>query len=277
MKRNLLKSASLKQAALAVPAAALMLGASHGATLGIHWQVDWSKYNPQYSYSTSGWIVTGKAFGVDPVNWFNAPQVPFATSATDTGVPSNMGNALISWSFDWIYSTGIGDLNPDATTPAVLTPGNDEVTWTVIEGNGGSTNASPWTVDVSGLANYFPSGFVVQTVSARGGGTGKPASLSIGDVSVAWNSDASSNILSYTTWRAIGGYYDSTALSTVGLSSPSTVITNDAVKLTAAVPWTVEPGVSLAWVSPSRTRSPTPTSLDKPRRVAVAVGRRSYL
>ena len=257
MKRSLY-SKFLKGSLLAVPAAAMMLGASHGATLGIHWQVDWSKYNPQYSYSTSGWIVTGNAFGVEPANWFNAPQVPFATSATDSGVPSNLGNALISWSFDWIYSTGIGNLNPDATTPAVLTPGNDQVTWTVIEGNGNNTNASPWTVEVSGLANYFPSGFMVQTVSARGGGTGKPASMSIGDVSVAWNSGASSNILSYTTWRAIGGYYDSTALSTVGLSSSSTVITNDAVKLTTAVPWTVDSPLAAAIITdqPVITRDP---------------------
>ena len=64
MKRSLY-SKFLKGSLLAVPAAAMMLGASHGATLGIHWQVDWSKYNPQYSYSTSGWIVTGNAFGVE--------------------------------------------------------------------------------------------------------------------------------------------------------------------------------------------------------------------
>lgn len=242
MKRSLL-SKSLKGGLLAVPAAALMLGSSHGGTLGIHWQVDWSDYNPQYSYQTTGWVVTAKAFGVDPTNWFNAPPVHHTSATSGTANAPNLPNVVIGWSAANIYSTGIGNLNPDPTTPGYVNPGNDEVTWTALgtlsSDSDNDTNSSPWTVDVSGLTEYFPSGFVVQTVSAIGGGTGNPASTNIGNVSLTWNANTSTQTLAYTTWRAIGGYYDSTALSTVGLSASSTAITNDAIELNTLVPWTV--------------------------------------
>ena len=73
MKRRILNTRLLKQTALAVPAAALMLGAAQaGTTVGMNmaaWYYN-SGSSPQtigfgYGYSTTGWIVTAKAFGVD--------------------------------------------------------------------------------------------------------------------------------------------------------------------------------------------------------------------
>ena len=213
-----------------------MLGASHGATLGIHYQVDWSDYNPQYSYQTTGWVVTGKAFGVEPANWWNPDPCNHASVPSGSANPSTMPDVIIAWGADAIYSTGIGNLNPNASTPGWVAPGNAEVTWSFLWTWNLDTNASPYVVDVSGLAKYFPSGFVVQTVSALAGGTGKPASTNIGDVLLTWNGNTSPQILAYTTYRAIGGLYDNTALSTVGLSAPSAAITDDAIELTAALP-----------------------------------------
>ena len=82
MKRKLLNARLLKQTILAVPAAALMLGAAQaGTTVGLNFQ-QWyydSGNNPQtigfnngYSdYNTTGFPVTAKAFGVDLANWSN--------------------------------------------------------------------------------------------------------------------------------------------------------------------------------------------------------------
>ena len=79
MKRKLLNARLLKQTILAVPAAALMLGAAQaGTTVGLNFQ-QWyydSGNNPQtigfnngYSdYNTTGFPVTAKAFGVDLAN-----------------------------------------------------------------------------------------------------------------------------------------------------------------------------------------------------------------
>jgi hypothetical protein len=81
MKRSLLTK-HLKQTVLAVPAAALMLGAAQaGTTVGLNFQ-QWyydSGSNPQtigfcggYSaYNATGLPVTANAFGVSPASWSN--------------------------------------------------------------------------------------------------------------------------------------------------------------------------------------------------------------
>ena len=67
---------------LAVPAAALMLGAAQaGTTVGLNfqtWYYDSGNipqtigFNNGYSaYNTTGFPVTAKAFGVNPADWFN--------------------------------------------------------------------------------------------------------------------------------------------------------------------------------------------------------------
>ena len=57
-------------AALAVPAAALMLGAAQaGTTVGLNFQ-DWYYRDGGAGYQTTGMPVTGAAFGVAAANWF---------------------------------------------------------------------------------------------------------------------------------------------------------------------------------------------------------------
>ena len=107
MKRKLLNITPLKQMALAVPAAALMLGAAQaGTTIGINYTMDWSAspYNGS-GYSTTGFNVTAKAFGVDVPNWTNivcAYQTAVANSTVFDLVTIN-STAANPW------SSGIGN------------------------------------------------------------------------------------------------------------------------------------------------------------------------
>src|SRR5690242_20929109 len=90
MKRKLL-SPRLKQTMLAVPAAAMMLGAAQaGTTVGLNFQ-SWyydSSSNPQTvgygsGYQTTGFPVTAKAFGIETANWFNTDPLT-ASAAIDS-------------------------------------------------------------------------------------------------------------------------------------------------------------------------------------------------
>ena len=154
MKRKLLNTRFLKQTALAVPAAALMLGAAQaGTTVGINYTMDWTPYN--YSYETTGFNVTAKAFGVEVANWANI-QGNYGSAVADTTVfdlVTIASTAANSW------SSGIGNLNPDPNGPGSVTAGDNEVTWSYLD------DSSPgWSVALSGLNTAFPNGYVVQTI-----------------------------------------------------------------------------------------------------------------
>jgi hypothetical protein len=154
MKRKLLSKSLLKQTALMVPAAALMLGAAQaGTTIGINYTMDWTPYN--YSYETTGFNVTAKAFGVDVANWANI-QGKYGSAVADTTVfdlVTVVSTAANTW------SSGIGNLNPDPIGPGAVTPGDNEVTWSYLD------DSSPgWSVALSGLNTAFPNGYVVQTI-----------------------------------------------------------------------------------------------------------------
>src|SRR5208337_1199942 len=92
MKRKRLNTSFLKQTVLAVPAAALMLGAAQaGTTVGLNfeaWYYD-SGTTPQTigygkGYQTTGWPVTAMAFGVEAANWYGtaSPDLLDANSVT---------------------------------------------------------------------------------------------------------------------------------------------------------------------------------------------------
>jgi hypothetical protein len=154
MRRKPLNKAFLKQTALAVPAAALMLGAAQaGTTIGINYTMDWTPYN--YSYETTGFNVTAKAFGVEVANWANI-QGNYGSAVADTTVfdlVTVVSTAANTW------SSGIGNLNPDPNGPGVVAPGDNEVTWSYLD------DSSPgWSVALSGLNTTFPNGYVVQTI-----------------------------------------------------------------------------------------------------------------
>src|ERR1019366_2057839 len=111
MKRKLVNARFLKQTALAVPAAALMLGAAQaGTTVGLNvqsWYYDAST-TPQtigfgQCYQTTGFPVTAKAFGLAPANWVNTePQYCKAAVATSVVLGSVTANlsAVNPWSGD---------------------------------------------------------------------------------------------------------------------------------------------------------------------------------
>lgn len=174
MKRKLVNARFLKQTALAVPAAALMLGAAQaGTTVGLNvqsWYYD-SSTTPQtigfgQGYQTTGFPVTAKAFGLAPANWVNTePQYCKAAVATSVVLGSVTANlsAVNPWSGD------IGNLvNPadewtnsgplQVSTSSVL-PGNDEVTW-------GYEDNTGWTNNLSGLNTAFPNGYVLELIGA---------------------------------------------------------------------------------------------------------------
>jgi len=95
MKRSLFGK-SIKQTLLAVPAAALMLGAAQaGTTVGLNFQSFYydSGATPQTvgfgkGYQTTGFPVTAKAFGVDAANWFNTD--PLGSSSVASSVPGSI-------------------------------------------------------------------------------------------------------------------------------------------------------------------------------------------
>ena len=168
MKKSLFTN-RLKKNMLAVPAAALMLGAAQaGTTIGLNFQ-SWyydSGTNPQtigfgQGYQTTGFPVTAKAFGVLPANWANIDPLncsaPVATNITVGAVTASL-SAVNPWSGD------IGNLVDPAHewTPGYVStvlPGNDEVTW-------GYEDNTGWTNSLSGLNTAFPNGYVLELIGA---------------------------------------------------------------------------------------------------------------
>ena len=174
MKRKLLNTTFLKQTALAIPAAALMLGAAQaGTTVGLNFQAWYydSGATPQtigfgQGYQTTGFPVTAKAFGVVPANWINTEPLDCSAAVTTSvalgSVTANL-SAVNPWSGD------IGNLvNPadewtntgplQVSTSSVL-PGNDEATW-------GFEDNTGWTNSLSGLNTAFPNGYVIELIGA---------------------------------------------------------------------------------------------------------------
>jgi hypothetical protein len=176
MKRKLLPPGWLKQTALAVPAAALMLGAAQaGTTVGLNFQ-SWyydSGATPQTvgfgaGYQTTGFPVTAKAFGVNVGNWVNTEPLD-CSSAVDATVTaggvtahlttvnmwgSDIGN-LVNPADEW--SQGGTWPNPLPVSWSSVLPGNDEVTWSFEDNTG-------WTNTLSGLNAAFPNGYVIELI-----------------------------------------------------------------------------------------------------------------
>src|SRR3954470_23308695 len=108
MKRN--RSAkNLKQSFLAIPAAALMLGAAQaGTTVGLNFQAWYydSGATPQTvgygaGYQTTGFPVTAKAFGVPLASWSNTDplncQAAISTSVAFGGTLTAQITAPNAW------------------------------------------------------------------------------------------------------------------------------------------------------------------------------------
>src|SRR5512138_794800 len=118
MKRKLLYHKTIKQAALAVPAAALMLGAAQaGTTIDLNFQ-SWyydSGATPQTigfgaGYQTTGFPVTARAFGLNADKWVNTIPLD-CSSAVDTTVTLGSVSAHLTTVNMW--GSDIGNLvNP---------------------------------------------------------------------------------------------------------------------------------------------------------------------
>lgn len=170
----------LKHTILAVPAAALMLGASHGATVGINYTADFGLYVANgtgaaytygsgygyfvYGYQTTGFNVTATAFGVPANEWANISLAsdlfptnkipPFPT----TSFTNNVGAITIITTAAAVQGSGIGNTNfVTAPTPPALPatdyaswfepggvqPGNDQVTWAYLDDKAQYSDTSP--------------------------------------------------------------------------------------------------------------------------------------
>lgn len=220
MKRKLLKNALL-----AVPAAALMLGSAEAqTTVGLNFQ-SWyydSGMTPQTvgygsGYQTTGFPVTATAFGVAVNNWYNTDPLP-AQSQVSATVPFGPGGALSAQvTAPNTWQSGIGELN-QGWVPEAVAPGNDEVTWGYLD-DGNATGQGP-SVSVSGLAAMFPHGYVIQSIAAEAN-TATFDNVTIGD-------GTTSGDLVYSAYFQPSPASDSADNGgTVGLSAQSGVLTGD--------------------------------------------------
>lgn len=179
MKRKLL-SKQLKRAAIAVPAAAMMLGAAQaGTTIGLNFQAWYydSGATPQTigfgsGYQTTGVPVTTKAFGVEVANWYNSDPldcnaafvatVPFGGSLTATVRAANMWQS--GFTAPGLWGTTAGNWSaavwpPGAEVLAAIQPGDYQVTWGMVDNTG-------WNMDITGLSAKFPNGYVLTLIGA---------------------------------------------------------------------------------------------------------------
>jgi Concanavalin A-like lectin/glucanases superfamily len=226
MKRKLLGK-TLKQTFLAVPAAALMLGASQGqTTVGLNFQAWYydSGNTPQTvgygsGYQTTGFPVTARAFGIDPANWFNPDPLPCSATISDNVTFAGTLTAQINAPNAW--QSGIGE-QVAGWNPETVAPGNNEVTWGYLD-DGNTTGESP-SVSVSGLAAIFPNGYVVQTIAAENGSTTfDPVNITDG---------STTNTVAYSTYYVASPASDGADFGgTVGLSVPSGTFTSDTINI----------------------------------------------
>lgn len=241
-------ASNLKRTILAVPAAALMLGAAEaGTTVGLNfqtWYYDSGNtlqtigFNNGYSaYNTTGMPVTAKAFGLNPADWFNTDPMygnpngggnPINQACTFGGTATNFAGSLSCHvnSPKGGFQSGSGCKFASGITypgyaPGVFCPqGEDELLWGIIVGN----DANPFTVSVSGLAAKFPNGYVIQSMAAHGGystWTGLP--------SVDFTDGTTTATAAYHTWVINNDPAAQWLTATAGISDPSGVFTADTI------------------------------------------------
>lgn len=244
---------SLMRAALTVPAAALMLGAAEaGSTVGLNFQTWYydSAPNPQtagfmgagnYSaYNATGFPVTAKAFGITPADWFNTDPLhgnPHGAANPINQACTFAGGATFAGSLSCFVDSPAGGfqsgsgcqfksgLDPwPAYAPGVYCPpGEDEALWGIIVGSA----ANRFSVSVSGLAAKFPNGYVIQALSAHGGGGAAVTSLP----GVDFTDDTTTNTAAYHTWVIQNGPGAQWPTTTAGLSDPSSKFTANTIKI----------------------------------------------
>ena len=204
-KKSMMKTYTLiKGAALAVPAAALMLGSSQaGTSVGINFQGS--------AYGTSGKEVTATAFGIGASDWFTSANPGLAADSL-TATPSNGGSFGVSWSAQGVWTSWAAPVY--MPIDYVGYPGDTEVYWGELYG--------PYQVNLSGLAAQFPDGYVLQAIAADDGRVPQIAPTSISD-----------GVTPETLTYDVRGTFTYNASAGFSISTPtSNLFTSDTLSLT---------------------------------------------
>jgi hypothetical protein len=259
MKRKLLNTRFLKQTVLAVPAAALMLGAAQaGTTVGMNFEAWYynSGTTPQTvgygkGYQTTGWPVTAMAFGVPATNWYGtaSPDLLDTSTNVDNTYTFGPGGALsATLTAPGVWQTGIGEQR-SGWVPETVAPGNDEVTWNYLFS--GTTNGASASVSISGLAAQFPNGYAIQTIAAYGGVTDFNG--------VQFTDTITTNHVDYTTYYEMNPASDGYRTGgTIGLSGLSGTFTGNTLHINCDLQTTGSNSVLSAFIitdQPVVTRS----------------------
>src|SRR6266581_874270 len=165
---------NVRMAACVVPAAALMLGVSQAATVGINFQANYCG-----APSLSGYIVTTQAFGINPGSWqnlmqmdtgysscagpifTNLSQVIDTTTSTDGLNPLPNGSLSISWGANMANVSGFSGGYPGNTGEFQVYHGflRDGVNFGPGSGPpdfiAGDNNQPGYSVDIVGLKSVF--------------------------------------------------------------------------------------------------------------------------
>ena len=171
-----------RKVACTVSAAALMLGVSHSATVGFHFQSEW-----QNATAYSGKLVTATAFGVPANSWENLTPLrtgyygdngPFSTNelistTTSTGGlhPLPQGSVNLAWACTAANVTGFAGYGVPYGAPSP-NPGEEEVYYSFLrdDKNIYTTPAGgpiPYSLSITGLKSVWPnSPYVIQIVNA---------------------------------------------------------------------------------------------------------------
>ena len=181
-----------RKAACRISAAALMLGVSHGATIGFNFTAN---YCAASSYS--GAYVTGTAFGIATNDWESLSQMDTGYGCTSGVGPYTLnevidtapaagglnplpnGSLNVTWS---AYESNVSGFGGYEAPPPHYTfggngysPGNEQVYWGFLRDgvnfgsgeNDGDNDQEGWSVDITGLKSVFTnSSFVVETIGA---------------------------------------------------------------------------------------------------------------
>lgn len=167
--------------ACTVPAAALMLGVSQAATIGINFQANYCG-----APSLSGYIVTTQAFGIDPSSWQNLTQMDTGygpctgplfsnlnevidtTTASDGLNPLPNGSLNVSWTAPMANVSGFSGGYPGNTGEFQVYHGflRDGVNFGP-GSSGGDNNQPGYNIDITGLKTVFTNHpFVIQLIAA---------------------------------------------------------------------------------------------------------------
>lgn len=148
-----------------VPASALMLGMSHGATIGYNFQTTGAFYG-----APAGAPVTMTAFGVPATNWQSSAPLPTGGGANGSSTISVGGGSInVSWTSANSWGSGIG--GGGGPGGGGLQSGEEEVFTGYLDDNytvtvtGMSSVASSYSVRLFAATDYALAGFMPASLS----------------------------------------------------------------------------------------------------------------